>query len=65
MDILVVLEDKNGNIHLMSQEAIAGAQQIGGECGLSIGVLALGGKRTCTCKTSIPICRGRNSISGK
>ena len=42
MDILVVLEDKSGNIHRMSQEAIAGAQQIGGECGLSIGVLALG-----------------------
>ena len=31
MDILVVLEDKSGNIHRMSQEAITGAQQIGGE----------------------------------
>ena len=42
MDILVVLEDKNGRIHRMSLEAIAGAQQIGSECGLSIGILAFG-----------------------
>ncbi len=42
MDILVVLEDKSGSIHRMSQEAIAGAQQIGGECNLSVGILALG-----------------------
>ena len=42
MNILVVLEDKSGSIHRMSQEAIAGAQQIGGECNLSIGILALG-----------------------
>ena len=42
MDILVVMEDKSGSIHRMSQEAIAGAQQIGGECNLSVGILALG-----------------------
>lgn len=42
MDILVVLEDKNGNIHRMSQEAITGAQQIGSEFSLSIGILAMG-----------------------
>jgi electron transfer flavoprotein alpha subunit len=42
MNILVVLEDKSGSIHRMSQEAIAGAQQIGGECNLSVGILALG-----------------------
>ncbi len=42
MDILVVLENKDGNIHRMSQEAITGAQQIGGKCNLSVGVLALG-----------------------
>ncbi|MAD52168.1 MAG: electron transfer flavoprotein subunit alpha/FixB family protein [Candidatus Marinimicrobia bacterium] len=42
MDILVVLEDKNGNIHRMSQEAITGAQQIGSEFNLSVGILAMG-----------------------
>ncbi len=46
MNILVVLEDKSGSIHRMSQEAIAGAQQIGGECNLSIGILALGNNRS-------------------
>ena len=56
MDILVVLEDKNGRIHRMSLEAIAGAQQIGSECGLSIGILAFGknasalGDYKCTAK---------------
>ncbi len=42
MNILVVLENKGSAIHRMSLEAIAGAQQIGNECGLSVGVLALG-----------------------
>lgn len=42
MDILVVLEDKGGSIHRMSLEAIAGAQQISNECGLSTAVLAIG-----------------------
>ncbi len=42
MNILVVLENKNGSIHRMSLEAISGAQQIGKECGLSVGILVLG-----------------------
>jgi len=42
MNILVVLENKNGSIHRMSLEAISGAQQIGKECGLSVGLLAMG-----------------------
>lgn len=44
MNILVVLENKNSSIHRMSLEAISGAQQIGKECGLSVGILALGEK---------------------
>ncbi len=42
MDILVICEDNKGTIHRLSQEAIAGAQQIGNKCGMSIGVLVLG-----------------------
>jgi len=42
MNILVVLENKGNTIHRMSLEAISGAQQIGKELGLSVGVLALG-----------------------
>tara|TARA_B100001996_G_scaffold365809_1_gene335990 strand:- start:56 stop:997 length:942 start_codon:yes stop_codon:yes gene_type:complete len=38
MDILVVLEDNNGELHRMSREAIVGAQQIGG----SVSALAIG-----------------------
>ncbi len=38
MDILVVLEDNNGELHRMSKEAIVGAQKIGG----SISALAIG-----------------------
>ncbi len=46
MDILVVLENKHGAIHLMSREALAVAQEIGSECGLSVGALALGADAT-------------------
>ncbi len=42
VDILVVCEDNKGAIHRLSLEAIAGAQKIGNECGLSVGVLVLG-----------------------
>ena len=38
MDILVILEDSNGELHRMSKEAIVGAQKIGG----SISALAMG-----------------------
>ena len=42
MDILVVLESKNGSLHRMSREAIVGAQSIAAENGLSISALAIG-----------------------
>ena len=38
MDILVILEDSNGELHRMIKEAIVGAQKIGG----SISALAMG-----------------------
>ena len=31
MDILVVLEENHGSLHRLSKEAIAGAQELGGE----------------------------------
>ncbi len=38
MDILVVLEENNGSLHRLSKEAIAGAQEFGGE----VAALAIG-----------------------
>ena len=38
MDILVVLEENNGSLHRLSKEAIAGAQELGGE----VAALAIG-----------------------
>ena len=31
MDILIVLEENHGSLHRLSKEAIAGAQELGGE----------------------------------
>lgn len=42
MDILVFLENNNGKIHRISLEAIAAAQSIGQELGLSVGAIAIG-----------------------
>ena len=41
MDILVVLEENQGSLHRLSKEAIAGAQEMGGEVvALAIGINA-------------------------
>ena len=37
MDILIVLEENHGSLHRLSKEAIAGAQELGGEVALAIG----------------------------
>ncbi len=42
MDILIILEDNNGNIHRMGLESIVAAQQLGSELGLSTGALVMG-----------------------
>jgi electron transfer flavoprotein alpha subunit len=42
MDILVLLEERNGSLHRMSLEAVAAAQALGRDLGLSTAALALG-----------------------
>jgi len=43
MDILIVLEESNGQIHRMGLESIAAGQRLSGEMGLTAGALVLGG----------------------
>ena len=42
MDILVYLENNNGKIHRISLEAVAAAQSVGSELGLSVGAVSIG-----------------------
>ena len=43
MDILIVLEESNGQIHRMGLESIAAGQRLSDEMGLTAGALVLGG----------------------
>jgi len=43
MDILIVLEENNGQIHRMGLESIAAGQRLSDEMGLTAGALVLGG----------------------
>ena len=43
MDILIVLEENNGQIHRMGLESIAAGQRLSDEMGLTTGALVLGG----------------------
>jgi len=43
MDILIVLEESNGQIHRMGLESIAAGQRLSDEMGLTTGALVLGG----------------------
>jgi len=43
MDILIVLEESNGQIHRMGLESIAAGQRLSNEMGLTAGALVLGG----------------------
>ena len=43
MDILIVLEESNGQIHRMGLESIAAGQRLSDEMGLNAGALVLGG----------------------
>lgn len=42
MEILVYLENNNGKIHRISLEAVAAAQSVGSELGLTVGAVAIG-----------------------